>query len=123
MFIQIIDSIKKKGLIETIVLVILFVLNIVLSKIKVLWLLSRGYNIDFSVNLGKGSTFSQSTKNSIKIRRNCVIGDYVDIRTGFGGSIYIDKGVHVYSNTRIDIHSRLEIGEDSLVAHFCYLTD
>ncbi len=114
---------KRKGLIETLFVGFSYLKLILLSKIKIFWLRLRNYQIDFSVILRGANIFSQSKKESIKIDKDCVVGLGTIIRCGFDGEIFIKKGVCIYDYTVIDIHTKLEIGENTLIAPFCYITD
>ncbi len=120
---RLLNIIKRKGFIESVYQGLCSLTGYILSKLAVIWLNIRGYNIDFSVALRGANIFSQSKKESIKIGKDCVIGLASIIRSGFDGEILIRKGVCIYDYTVIDIHTRLEIGENTLIAPFCYITD
>lgn len=115
--------IKRKGLLESVWYGHCCIWQSVLTKIKVYWLQIRGYDIDPSVVLRGRNIFFQSNKKAIQIDKNCEIGVGVKLCAGFNGSIRIDKGVGIYDYTMIDVHSKLEIGENTLIAPFCYITD
>lgn len=117
------DNIRRKGLIETCLLCINSLLGVVITKVKIFWLRIRGYDIDFSVCLRGSNTFFQSRKNSIKVGKGSVIGLNVKLSSGFGGLIVVKNRVGIFDYTIIDIHSRLEIGENTLISPFCYITD
>lgn len=116
--------IKRKGLIESILYGVSYYLNFfLLSRIKILFLRLRGYDIDFSVVLNGKNAFFQSRKHSIKIDKNCRIDNMVTLRTGFDGSITIKQNASINELTILDSQSRLEIGENTLISPFCYICD
>jgi len=114
-------KVKEKGILESILCGLSYISNYILSKIQIFFLRLRGYNIDFSVSLGGENTFYQSRKKSIKIGKNCVVGKRVTVRTGYNGSINIMENVCIYDSTIIDSHNDLEIGENTLIAPFCFI--
>lgn len=93
------------------------------SRTKIAWLRTRGYDIDFSVNLRGKNIFFQSSKKAIRIGKHSIIGLCVKICSGFNGGITIHEGVGIFEYTAIDIHNSLEIGANTLIAPFCYITD
>lgn len=121
--INLLNIIRRKGLIETGLLCLNSLLGVVITKVKIFWLRIRGYDIDFSVCLRGTNTFFQSTKNSIKVGKESVIGPNVKLSSGFGGLIVVKNRVGIFDYTIIDIHSRLEIGANTLISPFCYITD
>lgn len=115
--------IKRKGFIETVFHCYKAGMQYFLSKIKIFYLRFRGYDIDFSVMLGGNNIFFQSNQHSIRIAKNCIIGSGVKITSGFKGAINIKDSVIINHYTLIDIQNSLEIGENTLIAPFCYITD
>lgn len=120
---SLLQIIKRKGIIETIYQGLCSLLGLVLSRTKVLFLNVRGYEVDSTVNLGGNNIFFQSHKKAIKLGKNSKIGLGVKISAGFGGAIIVNENVAVFDYTIIDIQNKLEIGRDSLIAPFCYITD
>ncbi len=118
-----IQIIKRKGFIESVYQGLLSLTGYTLSKLAVIWLNIRGYDIDFSVGLGGKNSFFQSNKNAISIGKNSSVGFGVKLSAGFGGRIDISENVAVFDYTIIDIHSQLTIGKNTLIAPFCYITD
>lgn len=121
--IDLLEVIRRKGIVETFFHGINSALGMILSKINIFWLQIRAYDIDSSVNLRGNNLFFQSRKNSIKINKNCEIGYGVKLYAGFEGKIEIKNNVCIFDYTIIDVHNKLEIGENCLVAPFCYIGD
>lgn len=120
---NLLDAIKRKGFLEVTLHALNRILGYFVTKIKICWLRAKGYNFDYSIALRGNNTFFQSYKGSIKIGRNSDIGHYVKICTGSTGSINIGEGVGIYDNTHINIQDKLEIGNHTLIAPFCYIVD
>lgn len=118
-----IQIIKRKGFIESVYQGLRSLTGYILSKLAIIWLNMRGYDIDFTVSLGRKTIFFQSHKKNIKISHHSKIGSGVKIASGFGGMIVIQENVAVFDYTIVDIHNRLTIGENTLIAPFCYITD
>ncbi len=115
--------IKRKSLLETVICGLHYLTRMIVAKIEIGWLRLRGYDITYSVKLRGNSRFFQSYKNSIHIGEKCELGFGVKLYAGFQGKIKLKNNVSVYDGTVIDIHSRLEIGENTLIAPFCYIVD
>ncbi len=115
--------IKRKGLAETVFYGLSSAGILLLSRLKIVFLRIRGYDIDYSANLRGGNIFFQSRKNSIRIAKNVTLGSEVKICTGFEGEITVNEGAGIYDGTMIDIHRKLDIGRNTLIAPFCYITD
>lgn len=120
---HILNYINQKGLLETVLHGFIYCKTILFLKIKIFWLRIRGYEVDFSVEFRGMNTIFQSTKKSIQISKNCVVGLGVIIRTGFTGKIFIGRGVGIYDYSIIDIQDKIEIGDNTLIAPYCYITD
>ncbi len=118
-----IQIIKRKGFIESVYQGLRSLIGYTLSKLTVIWLNIRGYDIDFTVSLGGRTIFFQSHKKSIKIGRHSKIGREVKLASGFGGIIIVQENVAVFDYTIVDIHNKLTIAENTLIAPFCYITD
>lgn len=123
MIMNLLNVIRRKGLAETCLHCLKSFFGIFITIVKIFWLRLRGYDVDFSVSLRGSNTFFQSTKNSIKIGKGSVIGSNVKLSSGFGGLIVVKNRVGIFDYTIIDIHSRLEVGENTLISPFCYITD
>lgn len=117
------EVIKRKGIFETLFHAINNTFGIIFSKINIFLFRTRGYDIDISVYLRGNNIFFQSKKNSIEIDKYCEIGYGVRMYSGFGGRIRINRNVGIFDSTIIDIHSELVIGENCLIAPFCYISD
>ena len=120
---NLIRSLQKKGILETGVYCFQGIYKISLSRMRIFWLRARGYDIDYSVILGGRNIFIQSRKNSIKVDKKSALSLSVKIAAGFGGKIIIHRNVAVFEYCVIDAHQKIEIGDNTLLAPFCYLTD
>jgi len=120
--IEVIVTIRKKGLLEFMVYGLRLVFNKLFSFIKIFFLRLRGYDIDYSVTLRGGIFFFQSTKNSISINGGS-IGNGIRISTGGNGIISMGKGILVDDFTFIMAHEKIEIGDNTKIASFCFITD
>ena len=120
---KILPIIRRKGIFEFFFQASFLVWGMFLSKLGVLVLRIRGYQLDPTVSLGGENSFSQSRKNSIFVGRNSELGRRVKLMAGFGGHITIGENVRIYENTIIDSHSRITIGDHTLIAPFVYITD
>ncbi len=121
--INLVEIIRRKGFIETVCQGINACIGISFSKMSILCWNIRGYNIDLSVILGGRNIFFQSHKGSISISKNSSVGYGVRLSAGFGGTIDISENVAVFDYTTIDVHSKLTVGKNTLIAPFCYVTD
>ena|SRR3989338_28635 len=121
--IDLIRLIRTRGVIETGVNLTHGICKILLARVHIFWLRARGYDIDYSVILGGRNIFIQSSKNSIKVDQKSVLSLSVKIAAGFGGKIIIHRNVAVFEYCVIDAHRKIEIGDNTLIAPFCYLTD
>lgn len=121
--IDLLQVIKRKGLIESIYQGLCSLRVMIFSKIEIFWLIARGYDMDYSVSLGGKNIFFQSHKKNIKLEKHSKIGSGVKLSAGFGGKIIVNENVAIFDYTIIDIQNKLEIGRDTLIAPFCYITD
>lgn len=117
------EIIRRKGFIETVCRGINACIGISLSKISILCWNIRGYDINPSVILGGRNIFFQSNKGAISVGKNSSVGFGVRLSAGFGGKIDISENVAVFDYSIIDIHSKLTVGKNTLIAPFCYITD
>jgi len=114
---------KKKGILETIVYGSKFLSDRFVSRVKIFFLKMRGYNIDPSVLLRGNNFFFQSTKHAVNISKNTVIGKQTRISGGGKGKIYIQENVLIDDCTFIMAHEKIEIGKNTKIAAFCFITD
>lgn len=122
--IKIIDMVKKKGVINSIWYSLIFIKErCFFSQIYNILLKISGYDIGTNVIFGGNNSIFQSLKHSIRIENNCCIGYGSIIRTGFKGTINIKQNVSISAYTLIDIQDHLEVGENSLIAPYCYICD
>jgi acetyltransferase-like isoleucine patch superfamily enzyme len=115
--------INSKGLIETLVYSFRLFRHKLFSITKIYFLRIRGYDLDKSVILRGKVFFFQSNKHSIKIDQDVIVGDGNRISAGGKGSVLIGKGVLVDDFTFIMAHEKIEIGKNSKIASFCFITD
>lgn len=121
--VDLLEILRKKGVLEFFLHGMNIIFGALSSKIKIFWLRIRGYDIDYSAYLRGNNFFFQSQKNCIKINKNCEMGYGVRLCSGFGGKVNISNNVGIFDYTIIDIHTSLEIGENCLIAPFCYIGD
>ncbi len=115
--------VKRKGILESFLVLIKIFLTKIYSFIRILFLNLRGYKISYSVILKGSNTFFQTNKSSINILRNSVIGRYTRITTGYSGQILIGAEVLIDDFTYIMSQERIEIGNNTKIASFCFITD
>lgn len=121
---NLVEIIRRKGLVESLYYGCYYYTHrYILSKIKIIFLKIRQYDIELSVLFLGSASFFQSMKNTIKISHNCQIGDKVIIKTGLNGKINLSEGVSVHNSTIIDIQNSLKVGKNSLIAPHCYICD
>lgn len=114
---------KRSGIIELFFSSFAIVFLIVTSKINIFILRMRGYDINYSVRIGKNALFFQSKKRAIKIGKNTVIGSGVNIKAGFKGEISIGKDSLVDDYSFIAAHKSIAIGNRTLISGSCYIVD
>ncbi len=120
---EFIRVIGKKGIVETLFHGVTLVCSKLLSVIKILCLRIRGYNIDLNVVLKGNNVFFQSTKSAINIESGTTLGKNTRITGGGSGNIYIGKNVLIDDSTFIMAQKKIEIGEGTAIAAFCFITD
>lgn len=113
----------KKGVIETSVYGLELVLFKINSILKITAFRLRGYDIDNSVFLKGVVFFFQSTLHAIRISHGCVIGKHVRLSCGQKGKIHIGANVLVDDFTYIMAHENIQIGKNTQIASFCFITD
>lgn len=114
---------KEKGTLETIIYGSKQLFDRSISHIKIFFLRMRGYDIDSSVLLRGNNFFFQSTKHAVNISKNTVIGKGTRISGGGKGKIYIRENVLIDDCTFIMAHEKIEIGKNTKIAAFCFITD
>jgi acetyltransferase-like isoleucine patch superfamily enzyme len=116
-------SIKKKGLIETVIHISTFLSRRLFSILKIVFLNIRGYRINYSVSLRGNNHFFQSVKYAINISSNSIIGKNTRISSGQDGKVFIAENVLVDDYTFIMAHESISIGKNTKIAAFCFITD
>ena len=120
---QIIEIIGRKGALETFIYALKILLDKLTSLFKITFLKLRGYNINYSVLLKGNNFFFQSTKHAINIYKHATIGKNTRISGGGSGKVYIGENVLVDDCTFIMAHEKIEIGKNTKIAAFCFITD
>ncbi len=116
-------SFKNKGFRLSSYLIFKVFLNRIRSNLRILFFNFLGFKIDSSVTLEKNIELFQGKKNAIKIGEKSFIGYGVRIKAGFDGEIEIGKNVYVHDYTFIFAHSKLIIGDNTLISPNVFITD
>lgn len=116
-------KIKQSGLPEFIFLGASIILTQLVSRLRIWSLRLRGYNIDYSVDLGRNVVLFQTTKNSIEIKANTRIGFGTRLKAGFDGKIVIGKGVWFDDYSFIHAQEEVRIGDGCMIATSVYIVD
>lgn len=114
---------RNKGYLESIIYLIKTFLIRFFSKVKVIFLNLRGYNIDNSVILKGNNFFFQSTKYAVRISKKSTIGQHTRISAGGAGKVSIGESVLIDNFTYIMAHDNIEIGNHTKIASFCFIVD
>lgn len=119
------STIRKKGLLDFVWYGFwsLVVGRYIIIKMKIFWLKLRGFDLDYSVIINNGTRFFQSHKHTIKIASHCIVGVDAVIKAGFEGKIEMEEGVSISESVFIDIHDKLKIGKNSIIAPYCFICD
>lgn len=120
---KITKKIKKSGSLELLFLAVSILSENFISKIKVFLLRTRGYDLDYSVRIGKHAFFFQNTKRAIKVCKNTSVGFGVRIKTGFNGKITIGSDVLIDDYSFISSHKLISIGSGTMISANCYIVD
>ncbi len=120
---NIVEKINRSGFIEFLYIGIGIIFEKIRSYFWICVLRLRGYDIDSSVILGKGISFFQGEKKSIKVGKKSFIENGVRIRAGFKGKIYIGKNVRIHDSVFIFAHRKLTIGDNTMISHQVTITD
>jgi len=118
-----VELLRNKGVLNSFFDGIKLLFDKILSIVKISFLRIRGFDIDFSVNLRGGNIFFQSFKNSILVSKNVTLGKNTRITCGGSGKILIKENVHIDDSTFIMAQEKIEIGKNSTIAAFCFITD
>jgi len=114
---------RRKGIVDTLFHGMGLVFIKLSSVIKILALRIRGYNIDFNVVLSGNNVFFQSIKSAINISSGTTLGKNTRITGGGTGKIYIRKNVLIDDSTFVMAQKKIEIGDNTAIAAFCFITD
>lgn len=120
---KIFQILKNKGLIETFIYGMSLLYVRIFSYLKILLLRIRGYSLDFSVILKGNNFFFQSTKKAVSIGKKTIIGKHTRISAGGRGKVEIGMNVLIDDFTFVMAHEKIEIGDNTKIAAFCFLTD
>lgn len=117
------NAVRKKGILESIILGFSTLFISVISKIKITCLNIRGYSINNSVLLSGQNLFFQTEKKSIIIKEKTRIGYGVRVKAGFSGKIHIGANVVIDDYSFISAHENIFIGDEVMIASHCYIVD
>ena len=117
------NKIKRSGYIEFLYMSLAVFVGKLLSIISIFFFRLRCYDISYSASLSRNVVFFQSTKNSIRIGKNVVVGSGVCLKAGFNGKIIIGDDVSIHEYSMIFAHKNLEIGRGTMVAPHSFITD
>lgn len=120
---NIFSVLKRKGIVESFVYSLELILIKLFSITKIFFLKIRGYNIDYTVILKGNNFFFQSVRTAISISKNSIIGKSTRISAGDNGKISIGRDVLIDDFTYIMSHGKIEIGDNSKIASFCFIID
>lgn len=120
---SLIQTVAAKGILESVFVSVSLVRSYIYSFIYAWCLRMRGYVIDASVLFKGKAFFSQSTKKSIFIRSNTVLGNNVRIDSGFQGKINIGEHVLIDDCCFISSQNSIFIGNNVLIAAYSFITD
>jgi acetyltransferase-like isoleucine patch superfamily enzyme len=120
---RILIKFRTVGIIEACLLAWSIITTKFVSGIRVLFLRIRGYPIDYSVLIGKGTEFFQDVKQAIHIGKNSTVANYVRIKVLLKGRIEIGPEVAIEDNTHIISFESIKIGRGALIAANVYIID
>lgn len=119
----IIKKIRQSGWAEFIFISTALIYSAFFSRIRILFLRVRMYNVDYSVDLKPNVVFFQSRKNSVYIGKNTRIGYGVRLKAGFDGKISIGKNVWLDDYSFIHSQDEIKIGDGCMIATSVYIVD
>lgn len=114
---------QKKGYLESCIAAVLWSLSRICSFVYVGWFRIRGYRIGNHVQFHRTSVLFQSTSGAISIGSGSDIRRNTRISAGFDGRIHIGKNVLVDEGSQIMAQKDIEIGDNTLIAPYCFITD
>lgn len=117
------DTLRRKGFFESIVYGCSKATDLILSRIRILFLHIRGYDIDASVIVKGDNFFFQSVQHSVHISKGTVIGKHTRISCGGNGKISIGENVLIDDYVYIMSHESIVIGDNTKIAAFTFITD
>lgn len=120
---KIINTLKNKGLLEILYYSMCLLFNKLLSILKILFLIIRGYRIDYSVLLDGSNVFFQTTKKAIFVGKNSRLGKNTRVSAGFNGKIQIGSNVLLDDGCIVMAQNKIIIGNNTWIAAYCFVTD
>lgn len=117
------NIIRRRGVLETIIVGIPIVLEYFQSFLIVLWYRFRSYSISFSTTISNSVELRRSWKKSIVIGKKSTIGENVRIRCFGNGRVIIGDGVVLSEYSTIHAGDAIEISDNVLIGAFCYIND
>lgn len=119
----VLDVIKRKGIAESVMYGIVYMVGCVRSFVYGSFLRVRGYRLDAGVSLSQGNRFFQSHYGNIRIGKGTRLGRYTRLDAGYGGKINIGKNVLVDDYAYISAQEHISIGDETHIAAFTFITD
>lgn len=120
---QYVSFVKKKGVIELCIIGMRWICSHVYSLSAVMFFRLRGYAIGANVVLASSCEIYQSSKGAISILSGAQIRKAVRINAGFDGVIRIGHNVLIDTGTCIMAQQNILIGNNTLIAPYCFIVD
>lgn len=117
------ESLRRKGLIETIVRICTLGIGLLRSRVIVLWYQMRGYALDYSVYLGGRNQFFQSYSSHIVVGEYTRFGICTRVDAGFDGYVRIGKNVLIDDSCFLTAQKSITIGDNVMIAAHSFITD
>lgn len=120
---QFLSAVRRKGVLETSLHLVVMGVSRVASWLRITVLRVRGYDIDYSILLGRNILFFQSTVGAVKVGKNSRIGSNARVSGGGVGKVVIASDVLIDESTYVMAHEKITIGKNTKIAAFCFITD
>ncbi len=118
-----VNKIEKSGLVEFVWLLFSHIYRKIITILIIFLYRIRSYDLPYSLDIGHDLTIFQSKKHAINIGNDSFLGNGVSLKAGFNGKILIGKQVYIHNYTSIFAHKNLKIGNHTLIAANCMITD
>jgi len=113
----------RKGYIELIFHATKWLIKVICSRIHVVLLNFRGFDMSADVFLGGGNNFFQSHKKHIRVGENVRFGKDTRVDAGYGGHVSIGSDVLIDDNCFITAQKLIEIGNHVQISAYSFVTD